>query len=382
MKNRNRKSPHVHVIDGAWIKDIIMKKLKKDVGKLKGFFHEIGSAIRFYQRKFIKAGIILLVSFLIILLLNIISDSIAANVPDQTSCFVWGGEDYAQISCYTSRINGFTVDELMRFEHDLNQTLKSSGEENEASLWTDAYSGRGVLTVTNRNTSVEGTAYGVGNNFFVFHPLQLLNGSYIDTKNVMKDYILLDEEAAWRLFGSSDVAGMYVYINGEPHVVSGVYRRPEGRLNTASGNGEITFYISYEALMKYNRNAAITSYEVIMENPVKQYAYNYVKNYFQPDDSMQENAAAFADEVNREIKIIENSDRYSIKNKWEILKNFGIYSMKLDEIIYPFWENIAAAYGSIVALLFFVQILGGIVIFLCAAGMLVRIHRFRKRKIE
>ncbi|MDE7308224.1 MAG: hypothetical protein K2N61_06090 [Lachnospiraceae bacterium] len=41
--------------------------------------------------------------------------------------------------------------------------------------------------------------------------------------------------------------------------------------------------MSYEVLKKYNKDAAVTCYEVIMENSVEHYAYNYVKNYFQPE---------------------------------------------------------------------------------------------------
>jgi len=379
---------------GNWIKDIIMnikgaiaEKIKKLCRKIKNFLTELRSCLFVNRRKFIKSGAVLLVSLVFILVLKLLSSYIAENVPNQNSCLDWGGEDYAQVSCYTSRADGFGTDELMRFEYEMNKTLKTSDDE-DVSKWTDAYSGKGTLTVMNGNTSVDGTAYGVGNNFFLFHPLQLLSGGYIDTKNVMKDYILLDEEAAWRLFGSSDVAGMYAYINGEPYVVAGVYKQPEGRLNTASGNGEITFYVSYEALKKYNEDTAITCYEVIMENSVKHYAYDYVKNYFQPEaenEDIDTNGTAKAasgfsgENSDREIKIIENSDRYSVENKWEQLKNFGINSMKLDEIVYPFWENIAAAYGSVLTLLFFFQIIGWAVIVLCIAGMLMRVHKFRKK---
>lgn len=379
---------------GNWIKDIIMniktsiiEKMRKLWQKIKAFFEELGSCLYINRRKFIQSGLILLISLVFILVLNLISSSVTQNVPDQNACLEWGGKDYAQISCYTSRIDGFSTDELMRFEYEMNKTLKTS-EEEKVSKWTDAYSGKGKLTVMNGNTSVEGTAYGVGNNFFFFHPLQLVNGGYIDTKNVMKDYILLDEEAAWRLFGSSDIAGMYAYINGEPHVIAGVYKQPKSWPNKSAGNGEITFYVSYEVLKKYNKEAAITCYEVIMKNSVKHYAYNYVHNYFQPEKEEQavntdgiakKTSGLSVENLDREIKIIENSDRYSIKNKWEELKNFGVHSMKLDEVIYPFWENIAIAYGNILTLLFFFQIAGWVTSALCVIIMMIRIHRFRKK---
>ncbi len=376
-----------------WRKDIIRriqeyvaKKVKKLWHNIKRFLAQLGECAAGNQRKFIKSGVVLIVSLALILILGLISSSIAGNVPDQSSYLEWGGKNYAQVSCYTSRADGFGTDELMRFEHEMNTTLKTSEEEEEIK-WTDAYSGKGTLTVMNGNTSVKGTAYGVGNNFFLFHPLQLLSGGYINTKNVMKDYILLDEEAAWRLFGSSDVAGMYAYINGEPHVIAGVYKQPKGWPNKAAGNGEITFYVSYEVLKKYNKDTAVTCYEVIMENSVEHYAYNYVKNYFQPEtqdgavntDGTAKMALVLSGEdSDREITIIENSDRYSIEKKWENLKNFGLNTMKADEVIYPFWENVAVAYGSILTLMFFMQIVGWAMICLCIIGIITRFHRFRK----
>ncbi len=165
-----------------WRKDIIRriqeyvaKKVKKLWHNIKRFLAQLGECAAGNRRKFIKSGVVLVVSLALILILGLISSSIAGNVPDQSSYLEWGGKNYAQVSCYTSRADGFGTDELMRFEHEMNTTLKTSEEEEEIK-WTDAYSGKGTLTVMNGNTSVKGTAYGVGNNFFLFHPLQLLSG--------------------------------------------------------------------------------------------------------------------------------------------------------------------------------------------------------------
>ena len=54
---------------------------------------------------------------------------------------------------------------------------------------------------------------------------------------LMKDYCVIDEDAAWQLFGSNDVAGMTVYIGGVPHIVTGVIRRPAS-LSCAPRNPE------------------------------------------------------------------------------------------------------------------------------------------------
>lgn len=366
--------------------------MKKNINRMKDmirnkwkiFFTGITGCICSEKRKFLRYGISILISLLLVSGMNIVSSHIAHAVPDQNSYLAWGDENYAQISCFTSRSDGFTTEELMRFEYELHKTLMDNDKTEHITQWIDAYSGKGRLTVTNGNTSVEGTAYGVGNDFFLFHPLTLISGGYIDTDNVMKDYILLDEEASWRLFGSSDVAGLSVNINGEPHVVSGVFKRPNGRLNTASGNGEITFYVCYESLARYTENAAITTYEVMMRNPVKHYAFDYIKKYFQPDSEGEEstgNVSAISGQtaLQREIKIVENSDRYSLMHKWEHLKNFGINTMNLNEISYPFWENIALAYESILTFVFFLQLLGGLAVVLCVILMMVQIIKYFKR---
>jgi ABC-type antimicrobial peptide transport system permease subunit len=337
------------------------------------------------KKTFFISGIIIGCALLAILVLHFISSHIAGQVPDQKSCLTWGGSDYAQVSCYTSRLEGFTTDEILKFEYTLNESLKdavdtsgmtkkqvkqakkSQTDETQESKWTDGYSGKGTLTVMNGDTSVKGTAYGVGNDFFLIHPLQLLSGGYIDSDNVMKDYILLDEEAAWQLFGSSDVEGMSVTINGDLFIVAGVYRRPDAYFNNNSGNGEITYYVSYEALQKYDETAAITAYEVMMINPVEHYAYDYISKYFQPqstetaatgsNDGDSDSTSSSGAATRNQLKIIENSDRYSISEKWKLLKNFGLNSMDTDEIVYPYWENVAMAYGSVISGMFFLQIL-------------------------
>ena len=42
----------------------------------------------------------------------------------------------------------------------------------------------------------------------------------------MQDYCIIDQDAAWQLFGSNNVAGMTVKIGGIPHIIAGVVERP------------------------------------------------------------------------------------------------------------------------------------------------------------
>lgn len=66
------------------------------------------------------------------------------------------------------------------------------------------------------------TAVGAGGNYFLFHPLTLLSGGYISDEDYMADRVVLDAQTAFNLFGSSDVAGMEVTINGRTFPIAGV----------------------------------------------------------------------------------------------------------------------------------------------------------------
>ena len=73
----------------------------------------------------------------------------------------------------------------------------------------------------------EASAIAVGGNFFDFHPIRLLNGTYLAESDLMKDRVLLDEDLAWLLFGGTDLQGMPMEINGVPFVVGGVVQREQ-----------------------------------------------------------------------------------------------------------------------------------------------------------
>ena len=44
------------------------------------------------------------------------------------------------------------------------------------------------MTLSNGKTNLTADAIGIGGDFFLFHPLTLLNGSYFSGNDLMKDY--------------------------------------------------------------------------------------------------------------------------------------------------------------------------------------------------
>ncbi|MCD7837148.1 MAG: ABC transporter permease [Lachnospiraceae bacterium] len=289
-------------------------------------------------------------SFIIFLILLGVSNHMAASLLSQNMADRWSSEGgAAQISCFFSVNSNITRDAIEEFEHSVDDmleedsiTAESSGADGEeanesARLWADAYSADGSVTIASDGASFSASAIGIGGDFFLFHPLQLVSGAYFSGNDLMQDYCVLDEEAAWQLFGSNDIAGQMVTIGGVPHMVTGVIRRPDGRLNEAAGLSETVVYVSYDTLEKYGVNNGINHYEIVMPEPVSGYALGKVGEMLADDE--------------KNTEIIQNDTRFSLLSRIQTLSEFGTRSMNGKAIIYPYWENEARGYEDIIALI-------------------------------
>ena len=240
-------------------------------------------------------------SFLVFLVLLIVSNSLGSSQLSQTAAERWSDDGKAsQISCFFSVGSGITEDGLLEFEHTVDGALVDASVVQEsvnpgARLWADAYSADGQVTLSNDKTSLTADAIGIGGDFFLFHPLTLLSGSYFSGNDLMQDYCVIDEDAAWQLFGSNDVAGMMIYIGGVPHIVTGVVQRPSGRLAEAAGLDSTLVYVSYQTLTELGTSHGINHYEIVMPNPVTGFAYNYVKEKLGSDE--------------KEVEVVENTSQ-------------------------------------------------------------------------
>lgn len=283
------------------------------------------------------------ISFVIFLVLLAVSNHMGGSQDSQQMAARWSEKkDVAQISCFFSPNSGITADSIAEFEHSMDNALKEASitmesENPGARLWADAYSADGRIFLTSDRASLEADAIGIGGDFFLFHPLQLLAGSYFSGNDVNQDYCVIDEDAAWVLFGSNDVAGMTVYISGVPHLVTGVVKRPEGRLEEAAGLDSTLVYVSYGTLLELGSSNGINHYEIVMPNPVSNFALNHVRENLGSNE--------------KEVEVLENTSRYSLVNRLRIIAAFGTRSMNGKAIIYPYWENIARGYEDIIALL-------------------------------
>lgn len=287
-------------------------------------------------------GVSGLCSLLLGLLLVGVGNSVAGKQLCQHMAERWSEQGkVSQISCFFSREAAIEENQLINFEHQLDKALEeasivSDSENESARLWADAYSATGRISIASSRASIELAAVGIGGDFFQFHPIQLVSGSYFSGNDVLTDYIVIDEDAAWQLFGSNDVAGQMVTVGGIPHVITGVVKREEGRIAEAAGLTASVAYVSYNSLTEYGTSYGLNTYEIVMPNPVSGYAKSYVTENIGVDGV--------------EMEIVENTTRFSLLSRLKLLLAFGTRSMSSKAIIYPYWENIARGYEDILAL--------------------------------
>ena len=301
------------------------------------------------SRKQLIWGITALVSLIIGLILAGLRTHMTDGLLTQKMADRWSNvSKSAQISCFFAESAQITEESLKQFEYNLNKGLEEasivSESENEgARLWADAYSAKGTVTLESDRAKVDVTAIGIGGDFFLFHPVTLKSGTYFSGNDLMQDHVIIDEQAAWQLFGSNDVAGQIVYIGGIPHVVAGVTKREEGRMADAAGLSASIAYVSYQTLSRYGTDYGINCYEVVMPNPVKGYAKKFVGEKI----GVTEN----------DVEVLENTTRFDFLNLLKQLTQFGTRSMSSKAIIYPYWENMARGYEDIALLLLVFELL-------------------------
>ncbi|HKM34125.1 MAG TPA: ABC transporter permease [Lachnospiraceae bacterium] len=300
-------------------------------------------------RKQFLWGLSGMIAFCIGLVLYAVSTHVAVKQDTQDIVSRWSDKkDVSQVSCFFSREAQVSEDSIHLFEHNLDKALEEASivtesDNEDARLWADAYSATGNVSLESDRGSMTVSAVGIGGDFFLFHPLYLISGAYFSGNDVMQDYIVVDEDVAWQLFGSNDVVGQLVTISGIPHIITGVIKREEGKLAEAAGLSSSVAYVSYSTLSQYGTDFGINTYEIVMPNPVSGYARKYVSENIGVDEN--------------NVDIVENTTRYSLLARIKLLTQFGTRSMSSKAIIYPYWENIARGYEDILGFLFLIMVL-------------------------
>ena len=289
-----------------------------------------------------------------------------------------GSDDrMSMISAFFDPDANVTRQDIYTFRENLDKKLDEQSIVNDvpdSRLYIDCWAAKGDVTAVTDRGSAGCEAFGVGGDFFYFHQLPAVDGWYFDGGDGGMYSVVLDETAAWQLFGGSYVAGMTLTINDIPYTVSGVVGSEEGCGYAEAYGVSPHIYMSYERFSDVKGDAAsggapIISYEIAMPSPVTNFAYNIVS------DNLGRSA--------QQTSCLENTGRYSAFKLYGRLADFFRRSLKTDRVAYPYWENTAAVTADICAALLLLQTLffGGAVIIAIVLAI-VLIVRLKPRIVK
>lgn len=305
------------------------------------------------KKRYIILSAVNMLSLAGFLVLSLIGGSQAGKQAYNYACERWGGEDsddYAQISCFMSESSGFTTDSINMVRGSVLSSLQeiSVVPEEGQKLCPDAYSapvGKAtVISDIKGRSEAEITA--VGGDFFNIHNFRLIDGSYFNDDDIMQDGAVIDRTLAWSLYGSYEISGMNITINGTQFYISGVIETPQtdeeqkcagelprayisydGASGFAGSGGFGTDDLKDEDVTSSGKFNTISCYEIIMPDPVEGYALKSVKTAMEG--------------YGNEAAVIQNNDRFDAFKRLKALKNLSLLAVKDNQIIYPYWENAA-----------------------------------------
>lgn len=255
---------------------------------------------------------------------------LSRSLPSQQAAERWQGESetgFSQVSCFVPVDEALGLREVYTFRGAMMEELSKAAltAEGTEGLWRDAWSAVDKLTIAGDKGTADVSVIAVGGDFFFFHPLQLLSGSYLHEDDLMQDRVLLDVETAWLLFGGTDLQGLPVQINGRDFVVAGVFEREQDAASRMAYTAGPGIFMSYETYAALTEKTGITAYEFVLPEPVDGFALQIARDRFPLGRG----------------EALENSSRFSFGRMLKMNGHMDERSMQAMGMIYPYWENAA-----------------------------------------
>ncbi len=331
------------------------------------------------KRKYVYSGIANIISLIIFLVLLFILKNLADTLETQQMALRWQSDDvkYTQSSLFLPNENGLSIEDIYMNRINIDKRLSENSIEKSSvrlpdgteiqngRLWIDAFSGTGKLNAASDKISAEAETVFTGGDFFLFHPYILKSGSFYSDSDIMSDRIVIDEALAWQLFGSSDVNGMPVKVNGIRYFIAGVIEGEGDEASKEVYGEKPRMFMPYSSAAKMNPDIKITCYEVCLPNPVQGIGHNIFTETINADES--------------KTTIIENSSRYTLKSIFDIIINYDKSTIGTKAVIYPYWENAARIIENKSALLLSVMLIMLILPVLTILYLLYRLIKARKK---
>ena len=279
---------------------------------------------------------------------------VVSELTDQTAYVRWETDDkpYAQASVYLPEDNAISDSVIPTIRLAIENALSAAGVPSEDYPWFYAASKTEQVTLQNgiASSNVELTL--VTGDYFRMHPMELRTGWYMSEDDVMHDRIILDRQTAWDLFYSDNVAGEFLEWNGQRYQVAAVVDYPAGKYNSEASNGTRRAWAYADSpgvtggssvSSDDNSDAAsadaipggtaesdvgYTCLEMVLPHPVKNFALSTLQ-------------AAVKELVPEDTTYTDNAGRFSLENRWNVLRHLSTRGISDKAIGYPYYENAA-----------------------------------------
>ena len=278
------------------------------------------------------------------LLLHLGEQNVAELIP-QSAAERWETEDkpYAMASVFLPEDQAIPSDFVGQFRLSMENVLLAGGVGSETHPWYYAFSRTEDATLSSETASAQVELSVVTGDYFRVHSLPLRYGWYPSEDHVMLDRIVLDRQAAWELFYSDHVVGLFVQLNGHYYEVAAVVDIEEGKYNALVSQGTGRAWV-LQGAPGVDAEKGYTSVEAVLPQPVKNFASTALRS-------------ALGNSITEQTPIIDNSGRFSLENRIAALKNISTRGIMTEAIQYPYWENAARLTENHLALMLIPELL-------------------------
>lgn len=293
-------------------------------------------------------------------------------LPGEQAAGRWAGGSgrFAQVTAFLPEHGGLTAGQADGLAMAIQGGLVAQGitPDEPGGLSTHAYSAFGVLSTSTRDRGpAEAFATGVGGNFFVFHPVQLVSGSYLPVESLNRDMVMIDETLAWALFGATDVAGFDLTIQGQSFRIVGVYRPLQNFASQAADGALPHIFLYYDAMAELLGPVPVTTVMSVVPNPISGLGEYVFRGAMETGD-MDEDG----------YTLVVNTHRYRLTALFGVIRDFGHRSMYQEGLRLPQWENAARMVEDFAALALLLIVL--FLIYPVIMAVQLGIHAFQRRR--
>ena len=307
------------------------------------------------KKKYIILGSIVLPLLLLSLVFFLLGAGAGKHLQSQQQAERWTGESetrYTQFSAFFGPNDGLNPDGIGALRQQITEKLTAASIElpQSGKYFCDAWSTSGSVKISSERGSFDADVMAVGGSFFDFHPQELRSGVLLQESDLLLDRIVIDEQLAWLLYGSTDLAGMTAEIGGQQFYIAGVIARDLGRAEQKVAEDTMLLYMPYNSYLGLNEAAAASCYEVVLPDPAKGFAKALLEECLPKDGCILQ----------------QNTNRFRFSAALQTMRRFTTRAVRTEAVAFPVWENVALIAQSRAAAFYFI----GLVTLLLPAALI------------